>query len=439
MGLNHYRELLRASLRPGLSLAGPAPYGRLGWLTAATALGQLLALVGVLFLTGGLGPEGFGAFQVALTLQFYLQILAGGGFRVVVIREIVRTPQDEDRVATAYLILTAASGAFVGLVTLAGAALLELPVQQQTLFVLVATGNLAASINLMALFDAHHKQPRCAAITLVMELFAVIALTILSLADHLTLTTAGAVFAGKWTLTTVGQFLVYHLTVQRLSLRFSLTHVVLLWRAGWPLMGAALVGSIPLRSGVFFVGSDRGDADAAILALGVQIASVYLLFATLANRVLQPLLLGRRGSDANFLRGLALFLVLFLGGLWFLAFGGMIVIVMWVLRSDYRAAIIPGALLLLGAAVIALGDTTATYLVAWERGRTVMLARVGAALAYSAGCLILVPAFSYNGAAAMTLASAVLGTVTILLALRAGLRSRPSGSGLPEPILVRKE
>jgi O-antigen/teichoic acid export membrane protein len=192
-------------------------------------------------------------------------------------------------------------------------------------------------------------------------------------------------------------------------------------------MAAGLVAVVPFSSGVFFVRAMRGDADTAILGLALQVANAYLIFTTLGQRIVRPHIAGPFGLDWSFLRKLALFNAGFLGGLLVLAWAGAAVFITFFLTADFRAAIVPMSLLLIGALFTALGRVGSVYLVVLQSERSLMLASGIAAAVYVLGCLFLVPWLSYTGAALMTLLASVLGTGLIYLCVRLRWPKTPPG------------
>ncbi len=67
---------------------------------------------------------------------------------------------------------------------------------------------------------------------------------------ELRLPVLGGVYAGKWGLVWIGQVLVYHMSIRRLSWRHSPEDMRRILRSSAPILGAALVFFVPLSAGV---------------------------------------------------------------------------------------------------------------------------------------------------------------------------------------------
>ena len=417
-------------LRSALTANARAVAGNLALLVVCTFLTQLCALATFLILTRALGPDGFGRLTFALTLTSYLLLLGCMGIRPVIVREGVQRPGDLDRIIGSHLTITGVTSVLLFLILSVAAWAAPITLPERTLLILLAAGNVAACINLLSLFDAHHRQVRCAAVSLATEFLGLLAVLGLMRAQALDLATVGAVFCGKWLLTTALQYTVYHFSVRRLHIVVSLPDVRRMLHSSLPVLLSGLLTVIPLNSAAFFLRAFGSDADVAVFGLCFQLVSAYLLFAMLAGQVLQPHIAGVYGLYRSFVWKLVLFYGTFLALLWAVAFAGALVLILWFLDPFYRAAILPSALFLCGTMVLSVGNLTNAYLVVFRRERALLPASIASTVVYVCGCLVFVPRYSVTGAAAVLIGAALIQTGMVLRAVRARFIELPFGDAL---------
>jgi O-antigen/teichoic acid export membrane protein len=412
-------EQLRAVVRPYLTAAGKQAAWNLTALVLLTALTQAAAVGMLLLVTNHLGAANFGVFAFAMSLQPYLALVGTLGTGLILFREGVREPDHLDAITTVYQVVSFMGALLVGGITASVACLAPVSAAEQGLICLLTVGNVAACIALMPLFDVHHRQPLAGVIGLAAELATLLAIWLLARAGELGLVSLGVVFACKWWVMTAAQYVVYHLAIRPLRLAFRKERFRRMLRSSIPLAGSTLIAGLPANAGVFFVRWFREDAEAGVFGIASHAAAAYLMFSYLAIRILQPHIAGPYGLDHRFLRKLVLFAgaflaVLYLGG--YLTAGGVI---LFLLTSDYRAALLPMAVMLVAAVVLSVGVLASSYLVVLHRERTVLKAQLSATVVYVGGSILLVPVLGSLGAATAAALAAGWGTVWMVLVVRA--------------------
>jgi O-antigen/teichoic acid export membrane protein len=420
-----FRDRLRALLRSYQTPAGKQAAWNLGALVVLTALTQAAAVLTLLLLTNGLGPAGFGVFAFAIALQPYLYLTGTFGTALVLFREGVREPEQLDAITTAYQATGLAGSLVVGALTAAIAWFAPISPGERDLICLTALGNVGACLALAPLFDVHHRQPLAGVVGLAVELAALAAVFALARTGTLTLPWVGVVYAVKWWLLTAGQYVLYHLAIRPLRLVFRSERLWRMIRSSLPLAGSTMIAGLPANAGVFFVRLYHGKADAGVFGVASQAAAAYLMFSYLAIRILQPHIAGPYGLDRSFLRKLVLFAALFLV---LLAAGGFAVaagVIVWLLAPEYRAALVPMAVLLGAAVVLSAGVLASSYLVVLHRERTVLIAHAVSAVVYVAGVVVLVPPLANLGAATAAALAAGCGTAWMVAAVRRNLPNEP--------------
>jgi O-antigen/teichoic acid export membrane protein len=95
------------------------------YLTLRQGTSVLLGVVGLLFMTRIVGPEGYGIYAAAFGIFKYLTLLAEGGVKMYLLRAKSDTPIEVFHQAFYWLLMVSLAGAAVATVLLGGAALLQ--------------------------------------------------------------------------------------------------------------------------------------------------------------------------------------------------------------------------------------------------------------------------------------------------------------------------
>jgi O-antigen/teichoic acid export membrane protein len=417
-------ERPRTLFRAYLTSAGKQAARNLVALVALTGLTQVAALGTVLLLTNGLGPNGFGVFTFALTLQPYLYLLGTLGTPLVLFREGTKEPEQLDQIATVQQAVALAGSLVVGGLTAGVACLAPISGVERGLIGLIAAGNVAAGLALAPVFDVQHRQPLVAGIGLATEVGTFLAVLTLVETGTLGLVSLGAVFALKWWFTAAAQHVVYRCAIGPLRPAFSSERLRRMLRSSVPVAFSTLIAGVPANAGVFFVRFLRGDSEAGIFGIASQAALAYLLFSSLAIRILQPHIAGPYGMDRFFLLKLILFAAVFLTLLYLGGLAAGTGAVLLILAAPYRAAVAPMAVLLAAALLFSAGSIASSYLIVLHREKTVLAAHAAAAVVYVVGAIVLVPLFATVGAAAAAALAAASGTLWMVVAV---------GTNLPPP------
>jgi O-antigen/teichoic acid export membrane protein len=379
-----------------------------------TVLTNLCSFLALVLLAGHLPVASYGLLAFGLTLQSYLFALGCLGSRIVIVRECMVHPGTVDRVLTSHVLLTGGASAILSMLVLAGAAAAPLSLPERLLLACLAMGNIASCVNIQPFFDVHRRQPTSAFLTLVAEVVALVAIACLCASGNLGLLSAGLTFALKWIGTAMAHYLVYHYSVRPLRLEWGIRSIYSIFPSSLPVMCSSLVATLPFSLGIILVRLGAGDSAAGVLAIAQQAALAYILIATVGNRIIHPQLAGRRSRERHFMRQLVtryggFLLVLLLGS----ATVGA-TLAGFILGPQYRGAIIPMLLLLTAAMIHCLGGVGSAYLVMKRAEVQPLLANTAGLVFYLAGCCLVVPRYSCNGAAFMTLAATAFGAVIIL-------------------------
>lgn len=413
------RRLLRSYWTP----AGRRALGNLVGLVFCTAASQVLGFWGLIVLTNGLGPEGYGAVALAATVQWYLIAFGSFGLPSLVIRDLAQRPDDADATVTCYLGVTAAAAAACGAAAAAAVWFVPLNPGERAYLTVVGLCNVAACLNPTALYDAAHRQALAAAVVLPLDVANLLALLALRGGGLLTVENVAALYAARVVLGTAAQWAVYRAAVGGFRWRWDGTRARALLRAGWPSMLTVVVAMVPFHAGVLLARVWRGEHDTGVYGLALAISSAVLAVGMLGVRVVQPHVSGRYGSDRGFALKVAVFGAAFLAGLWAAAAAAAYVLIRHFLDPAYGPALLPTLALLTATALLLAAVFGNCYLIAFHRERLMLWLYAG-----TSGVYVLAAA-AFRGEELSLFAGAATAAMALLAAgvAAAVARSWPAG------------
>jgi O-antigen/teichoic acid export membrane protein len=322
-----------------------------------------------------------------------------------------------DDITSSFFTVTGATSSLIAVCVIGAALVLPLPLsaEEQGLILLFSVANVAASINLSPLFDAQHQQVKGALGTTVGDVLSFTVAALLAQAGLLTLWAIGVILTCKWVAGTLLQALLYHFTVRRIRFRASAHGALQMARSSFPILGSYFLCTVPLSFGVFFLRFFRGPEATGIFGLACQVGLLTFVFAWLGIRIIQPHVGGEFGLHRSFVRKLILFLALFLAGLGAAAFLGGTLVIRVGFDPAFRAAIPAMGVLIAASAILSAGVAASLYLLLFHQERRVLFVYACSAAVYLCGSALVIPEYGIGGAAAVTLASAAIGTVMMLV------------------------
>lgn len=408
------RSVVRSTVAPYLTPSGRQAAWNLGWMMAGTVVGQACSIVSLLLLTRVLGRETYGALSSVLSLRLYMLVVGAAGMRHVVLRETGQRPESHDSVLTGHLLITGLGGVAIAAVIAVVVSLIPISPDERQLWWIIAVCNIASCMGILSFFDAAHRQAAGAFVTALVEVGGLLALVLLDRSGHLSLTTAGIVLGGKWVAANAALLVVYSLVIHPWRWTYTPTIVREMWQSSRTLLVSRLAGNVPTATGVPLVRFLHGDGAAGLMGLATQAMHAAMMLGALANRVLQPHLAGRFGTRVDFRRRLAVFIVLFYGGVAVAGAVGSWAVIHFYLPEDFAPAWGPCCLLIVAGLAMSLARLLSTYLVVARREGHVARLELWTAGLY----LLIVPLLalwaSFRGAA---LGTAVAGAVLIGLTL----------------------
>lgn len=401
---------LRSHLTPAARLAA----WNFFWMVLGRVVGQAAQVGVVLLLTHHLTQDQFGMFMTALAIQGYVLLVGSAGLPAVVVREMVQRPQDQPRIASTYLSMTAVMG--FGAWTVLSVIVLFLPLgpSEKSLFILTSLAAAIASVNPEPLFDSQHAQATAAMLVLLGDLLLPAAIVVLIGTNRLTLTTIGICLVFKWLLVIVllgSNKKVRHLLC---SCFVSLQEARCLWRSSCHLLVAGVLAMVPVSGPTIVARVFSGPKEAALVGLAVQVLQAYIMIVGLIQRLLRPHVAGPYGFDRKFVVKFVLFNITVLSALFVSAVTGSYVVVRWILPVEYDPAFVPCVIMAGAGFVGGCGFAVNTYLLVMGRERSILLSFIAAAATFA-----LTAAFDISKVSSVVLALATGLAYVALLSVSA--------------------
>jgi O-antigen/teichoic acid export membrane protein len=401
----------------------------------------LAGLATVAVLTRQLGPEGFGNYRIALIYVSFVAIPAELGLYTIVLREISRPGADTPHILGAALSLRLIASAAVLLLGSLAAVLLPYPtvVIQGICIAALYYVTVQGGIFLGAVFQKHLKQifQMAAEIAGVLVVLALIGVGVLLDAGFLVM--LGATAGGG-----LVAFVCAALLARRLE-PFKLGVDLKLWREliveGLPVGGSRVAIMAIMRGDILLL--SLLDTSEAVGLYGVPsrifevVTGITIMFAAMTMPALMVAAsTADGGAFSRHLRDGVMPIAVLSGGFIALCFAFAEQILAVIAGSDFAPAAPALILLAFAAGAHAIGELFRLALIAMHLQHRVLAVDVVALIGAIAAYLLLIPRFSYLGAAIAT----ALVELALCLAMAAVLArtyaGRPSTGGIAKVFLA---
>jgi O-antigen/teichoic acid export membrane protein len=406
------------------------------WNTAAQLGGKLVMLAAMLLsvrlTTSYLGVERFGEYAIVLALTPVVLVVADLGLSLLLARELAKTPERRDELASTMLAFRLAGSGLV--VALAAAAVPFLPYDRD-----VKVGLLVALVGVFTLSAASFATPFFQ-VALRLDLAALVdgATALASLAAIVVATQLDLGFLAVVAALPIAYFVSLLLSAVLLRrfwrprLRIDRPLARRLLRAAVPIAAVTVISLLHFRIDSVLLSLLKPASDVGIYAVAFRFLEWALILPGLFMAAVLPLLAGaltRTGDEVQLVIERAFNFLLLLAVPLALAFAILAgPIVELVAPNGFDAAVTPLRILAV-ALVFAFGNAIfANLLLALDRQAS-LVAVSAAGLALNVGLnLVAIPRWSYTGAAATTVVTEALGALVVFwLARRAYTFSlRPS-------------
>jgi polysaccharide transporter, PST family len=276
-----------------------AVLGNTGWLLFEKALRLLVGLAVTAWVARYLGPEEFGLFNYALALIALLAVLANAGLDLVVVRNLVRQPQQADSILGSAFFLKALGSAAAVLLALAAALLLSPADTRFTWIVLLLALSLPAqAFDPIDLWFRANLQSRHAVIARNGAFLAVsIARVLLIFHEAPVIAFAWAVVLESW-LAALGLITAYRLRDGHLlAWRAVAQHVHELAKQCWPLLLSGVMVGIYLRIDQVMLGRMLGSEAVGIYSAGIFFSELWYVIPSAIVMSMAPVFAKTRDAD----------------------------------------------------------------------------------------------------------------------------------------------
>ena len=199
-----------------------------------------------------------------------------------------------------------------------------------------------------------------------------------------------------------------------------------------------IVSSIPLTFGVVIVRYFKGEAFAADIGLAQQLTTAFVTIVGLCGRVIDPHIAGKYGLRRDFINKLAVFAATMWVSLYALALGGAYIVFTYIIRQEFSGALVPAALMLLGALLVDIARMGGSYLVVLRREQRVFHANLLTAVTFLATVFAFMQLDPSIGASIATVLSTSIGAAFIALSLYWEYRKAVHQSSTVSPTEMRE-
>jgi polysaccharide transporter, PST family len=397
-----------------------AVLGNTGWLLLDKALRLLVGLAVTAWVARYLGPEQFGLFNYALALIALLAVLANAGLDLVVVRNIVRHPDEVESILGSALLLKALGSAIAVVFALAAAMLLSSGDSRFTwMVVLLALSLPAQALDPIELWFRANLQARHAVIARNGAFLVVSVARVLLIFHEAPLVAfAWAVLLESW-LAALGLITAYRLRGGHLlAWRAVARHVHELVQQCWPLLLSGVMVGIYLRIDQVMLGRMLGSEAVGIYSAGIFFSELWYVIPSAIVMSMAPVFAKTREIDPLLYQRQLERLFRWLALASYAAAATMTLIsqtlVVLMFGAQYADAAGVLAVHAWTGVFVALGVASSQYLMLEDLNRISLQRTAVGALLNVALNLVLIPRYGPMGAAWATLMSYAVATLFLV-------------------------
>jgi PST family polysaccharide transporter len=352
-----------------------------------------------------LGPDQFGALAYALSVVAVFASAASLGLPDIVIRELVRRPDDRRAImASAFAMRCVAAVAVLALALLTAAIAGPADGHTLTLVLLISVGPVAQAMDVVESGYQATNQVRGVVLRRNLAFVVQAALRILAVVLHAPL----IVFAALTSLEAVGAAFLLWQMAQAGGRDFGLGDLHLaearrLFGASWPLLVRSLAIGVYMRFDQVLLGHLAGLAAVGLYAAAARVSEAWYLLPSALVRAATPALVARHRQDVAAYEAL---LARVMGGMVWAAIAfalAMSLLATPLIRLTFGAAYLPAAPVLAvhawGAVLMTMGAASTQWLINQGLTRLSLVQSLLGCAADIGANLVLIPAYGVMGAA----------------------------------------
>jgi len=407
---------------------------------AGKGLTAIAGLLTIMVLTRALGPHEFGYYRTVLTYAAFGSVLADLGIYLVGLREMSKPGADVSRVVGNALLLRLVTTAAVLLAVSLIALLLpyDSTVKEGIFLGAMIYTALQGSEFLVAVFQLHMKQAGSALAEAGGALTTLVAVWLLSLLD------VGVLPMLCGTLIGALMTLAVSWTLARRLVPFRLAFEPATWRqyfvSGLPIAGSHILSMAMLRGDTLLLSLFKPAAAVGLYGVPTKMFELATSLPYMFAGLMMPLLAAaasRPGTEFNRLLGRSLDVMLIYGVGAMLALGACAPQLLSFISGPEFAAGAPALVILAVAGVFtALSIILRFSLIALDRPRFVLLADGASCAIALVAYFVLIPTYSFYGAAIGTAVAEVSVAIAMLVGVRKAGRPLPQLQAATKTVLA---
>jgi len=385
-------------------------------------LGTAIALLTLGLITRYLGQDGFGNYSIVMAFLYIFSVLADLGLYSITLRDISKEGAAESEIVSQAFSFRFFSGLFIFALAPAIAWFFPYGFETKIGIALASFGFwfLSNSQVLVTVFQKYLKMEKVAVAELAGRVIQV------GLIGFFVFKNMG--FFNIILATSIGSFVTFlfiYLFVQKytaVKIRWNLTYWRKIMRKSFPLAISAIFVMIYFKLDTLMLSLMKPPADVGIYGVAYKILESLIFFPALFVGLIMPLLSKYAlVNQAEFKRvaqrGLDILLIFAMP----MAFGGLVLsgpIIALIAGSGFGEAAGVLDILIFATAIIFLGSLFSNMIIALEKQKALAkIYAIGALINFGAN-LILIPRFSYWGAASSTLFTEALVTFLMLVVIK---------------------
>jgi O-antigen/teichoic acid export membrane protein len=389
---------------------------------ASRILGTAIALTTLGLITRYLGQDGFGNYSIVMAFLYIFSVLADLGLYSITLREISKEGADESEIVSHAFSFRFFSGLFIFGLAPAIAWLFPYSIETKIGIAIASFGFwfLSNTQVLVTVFQKYLKMERVAMGELAGRVVQ-IGLIVFFIAKNMGF--FNIILATS--ISSLANFLLIFIFVQKytaVKIRWNLPYWKRIMKASFPLALSAVFVMIYFKLDTLMLSLMKPASDVGIYGVAYKILENLIFFPALFVGLIMPLLAKYALTDAAEFkrvaqRGLDVLLIFALP----MALGGLVLsgpIIALIAGPGFGAAAGVLDILIFATAVIFMGSLFSNMIIALEKQKALAkIYAVGAAVNFGVN-LILIPRFSYWGAASSTLFTEALVTFLMLVVIK---------------------
>jgi PST family polysaccharide transporter len=248
-----------------------------------------------------LGPEQYGLYSYALAFVFLFSTLATLGLDQIIVRDIVRRPEERNEIlGTAFILKLIGSSAILPITVSISYLLRPDSSITQLLVATVAVGMIFRSLDVIEFWFWSQTSSKYSVLARNFSIVLVSIGKIIAIQLQAPLIVFGILFSLELLLTALGFIIVYHIQGNLLSnWRFTKRCARNLLQEGWPLLLSSIVILIYMKTDQIMLGQMLGDRAVGVYTAASKISEMWYFVPVAIVNSLQPTIVKSKGHGES--------------------------------------------------------------------------------------------------------------------------------------------